>query len=345
MKLAKEGWANYFLVNEISAQAIFALPCIEHFLRLLSPLSKESWLEKGADRHLAWNHGQGQSTPDTRAERELARRHGEMQSTPDTRAERELARRHGEMQSTPDTRAERELARRHGEMRSTPDTVAEDRVRRRRSSQDVGISDSIYGLTLAWITSENSTKQLECRHLLGRSFFTGPYLPCWSHRSGVRCWLSLSVVPRQLSFVSPYHFRIRWDFRFKNPLSGFAPKQTKESSAWRATYIVLHFEQEGAITLNIKPLNTSSHTAVAVSYLLKAMAINIQVNQEILGKHIHLSYIKKTATNWLERVGKKIEKKCERDWKKTGHQKTEVMKEKEKKEKKVEKKNNKRKER
>ena len=37
------------------------------------------------------------------------------------------------------------------------------------------ISDSIYGLTLAWITSENSTKQLECRHL-DSIFFAGPYL-------------------------------------------------------------------------------------------------------------------------------------------------------------------------
>ena len=37
------------------------------------------------------------------------------------------------------------------------------------------ISDSIYGLTLAWITSENSTKQLECRHL-DLIFFAGPYL-------------------------------------------------------------------------------------------------------------------------------------------------------------------------
>ena len=35
----------------------------------------------------------------------------------------------------------------------------------------------------------------------------------------------------QLSFASPYHFRIRRDFRSKNPLSGFAPKLTKESSA------------------------------------------------------------------------------------------------------------------
>ena len=112
------------------------------------------------------------------------------------------------------------------------------------------ISHSIYGLTLAWITSENSTKQLECRHLLTRSSFTGPYLLCYcltAPVSGVNCpcpWFhanSLSApFSNQLSFVSPYHFRIRRDFRSKNPLSGFAPKLTKESSAWRATYIVLH---------------------------------------------------------------------------------------------------------
>ena len=60
------------------------------------------------------------------------------------------------------------------------------------------ISDSIYGLMLAWITSENSTKQLECQHL-DSIFFAGPYLLCyWSHHSGVRCRLSLSVVPCQL---------------------------------------------------------------------------------------------------------------------------------------------------
>ena len=48
----------------------------------------------------------------------------------------------------------------------------------------------------------------------------------------------------QLSFASPYHFRIRRDFRSKNPLSGFAPKQTKESSAlaghpYSATCIII----------------------------------------------------------------------------------------------------------
>ena len=44
---------------------------------------------------------------------------------------------------------------------------------------------------------------------------------------------------RQLSFASPYHFRVRRDFFLsKNPLSGFAPKQTR--LLWRPTPIVLH---------------------------------------------------------------------------------------------------------
>ena len=112
------------------------------------------------------------------------------------------------------------------------------------------------GLSLAWVTSENSTSNSNA-DILSRS--SSPWLdPLFSATvSGVRCWLPLSVVPRQLSllsrrqlprpgpvahclpaplssqlsFASPYHFRIRRDFRSKNPLSGFAPKQTKESSA------------------------------------------------------------------------------------------------------------------
>ena len=95
------------------------------------------------------------------------------------------------------------------------------------------ISDSIYGLTLAWITSENSTKQLECQHL-DLIFFAGPYLLCYcltAPVSGVNCpcpWFHTNCLSapfsNQLSFASPYHFRIRRDFRSKNPLSGFAPK-------------------------------------------------------------------------------------------------------------------------
>ena len=158
------------------------------------------------------------------------------------------------------------------------------------------IPDSIYGLSLAWVTSENSTMLLESDIL--RFFFTGPYLvssPLCSV-SGVDCpfvdprqplcsplscpaatplscpttncllsalqppTASLGLLPptlsllsnyqlplllsnyqlsllsssHQLSFASPYHFRVRRDFMSKNPLSGFAPKQTIESSALAA---------------------------------------------------------------------------------------------------------------
>ena len=105
-------------------------------------------------------------------------------------------------------------------------------------------------LTLAWVTSENSTKQLECRHLLTRSYSLDPIFSAGltAPVSGVDCpcpWFHANYLSapfsNQLSFASPYHFRIRRDFRSKNPVSGFAPKQTKESSAWRATCIVLHF--------------------------------------------------------------------------------------------------------
>ena len=90
------------------------------------------------------------------------------------------------------------------------------------------ISVSIYGLTLAWITSENFTKQLECRHL-DSIFFAGPYLLCWSHRSGVRCRLPLSVVPRQLplsSFLQPTLFRVPL------PLPDTASFQVQKPFVW-----------------------------------------------------------------------------------------------------------------
>ena len=109
---------------------------------------------------------------------------------------------------------------------------------------------SVCGLSLAWVTSENSTST-GMPTSFDSIFFAGPYLVCYCPRSRPH----LSVVPRQLSavqfpsalvrvpsstpFASPYHFRIRRDFRSKNPLSGFAPKQTKESSA-QTNHIVLH---------------------------------------------------------------------------------------------------------
>ena len=114
------------------------------------------------------------------------------------------------------------------------------------------ISNSKYGLTLAWITSENSTKQLECWLILTQSSSLDPILSAtvsgvdricpWFHANSLWCPIANcppAPLSSQLSFASPYHFRIRRDFRSKNPLSGFEPKLTKESSAWRATHIVL----------------------------------------------------------------------------------------------------------
>ena len=46
--------------------------------------------------------------------------------------------------------------------------------------------------------------------------------------------------------------------RVQNPLSGFAPKQTKESSAWRTTYIALHLTNK---------MNRSFFKAAVVSIL------------------------------------------------------------------------------
>ena len=115
------------------------------------------------------------------------------------------------------------------------------------------ISDSIYGLTLAWITSKNSTKQLECRLIFPHCGWT--LMSCWL-ASLLRCPESTASVrvpspthyqllcPTNSLLASRYHFRTRRDFKSKNPLSGFAPKQTKESSAWWATYIVLQLVWE-----------------------------------------------------------------------------------------------------
>ena len=117
------------------------------------------------------------------------------------------------------------------------------------------------GLSLAWVTSENSTKLLES----DSSWLTvaGPYLLWYCLPSPVLtapvrgstptlccsplccpaptalCWVASStalvrVPPSTASLASPSHFRIRRDFMSKNPLSGFAPKQTIESSALAA---------------------------------------------------------------------------------------------------------------
>ena len=107
-------------------------------------------------------------------------------------------------------------------------------------------------LTLAWISSEISTKLLGMPTHLDRSSLTAAELYLIRLvTSAVRCrlHLPLSVACRQLFsgflcptlwLVFPCLLPVASEISSPNPLSGFAPKQTKESSAWRTTYIVSH---------------------------------------------------------------------------------------------------------
>ena len=70
--------------------------------------------------------------------------------------------------------------------------------------------------TLSWVAS-SSTLILGSSHQLS-SLLSNYQLP-------------LSGSRRQLSFASPYHFRIRREFRSKNPLSGFRAKTDSSALA------------------------------------------------------------------------------------------------------------------
>ena len=114
---------------------------------------------------------------------------------------------------------------------------------------------SVCGLSLAWVTSENSTSNSNA-DILSRSSSLDPILsPLLSPESGVDCpspWFPANSFccpaanclsapfSSQLSFASPYHFRIRRDFRSKNPLFFSRQNRQRNRLLWRATHIVLH---------------------------------------------------------------------------------------------------------
>ena len=86
-----------------------------------------------------------------------------------------------------------------------------EQEKKRTNEQTLGVNSSaerelcntafpvyICRLTLAWISSETSTKQLECRLILTRSSFTGLDPLSCRLASLLRCQLLLPSVPRQL---------------------------------------------------------------------------------------------------------------------------------------------------
>ena len=87
--------------------------------------------------------------------------------------------------------------------------------------------------------------------------------------------------PTNSRLASRYLFRPPRDFKSKNPLSGFAPKQTKESSAWRATHIVLQLLPSTLSSLVEIPLShppiSHIHPFISYSYIYIDIYISVCV--------------------------------------------------------------------
>ena len=155
------------------------------------------------------------------------------------------------------------------------------------------ISDSIYGLTLTWITSENSTKQLECRHLLTQPSLLDPISSHWSHHSGVRCRLPLSVVPRQL-LSAPFSNKL--SSRVPLPLPDMPRFQVRKPFVWfRAK------TDKGIICLAGHPFSvTEDLNFMTMKNILHFFVVNIYL-------YTHILYICKQILiepNWLGQLTK-----------------------------------------
>ena len=126
--------------------------------------------------------------------------------------------------------------------------------KKRTNEQTLGVNSSaerefcntlcMCRLTLVWILQSYWNADSSSLTVAGPSWHADS-----PHCYGVRSRLPLSVSRRQLPTSSSF-FQLSSRvplplpdparIQVQNTLSGFAPKQTKESSAWRATYIVLH---------------------------------------------------------------------------------------------------------
>ena len=132
---------------------------------------------------------------------------------------------------------------------------------KRTNDQTLGVNSSAEGelsntlcmcrLTLVWILAKLPQSNWNAdSSWLDLLHWSGPYLlpiGLSAPVSGVDCLVpGPAPTPTSSSFVQPTLFSrplplpVTARSQVRNPLSGFAPKQTKESSAWRATYIVLH---------------------------------------------------------------------------------------------------------
>ena len=125
------------------------------------------------------------------------------------------------------------------------DRGRQEKIERQTNKQSLGLPRAekrycnttyMCGLSLAWVTSENSTMLLESDIL--RLFFTGPYLVSSPLCSGVWCWLplrglqpQLPSAPVQLPTVSLWVASSTL-IRLPVPLPGTARFHVQESFVW-----------------------------------------------------------------------------------------------------------------
>ena len=134
----------------------------------------------------------------------------------------------------------------------------------------------IYRLTLAWISSEKFYNPWGVLTHLDWSSLTAAG-PCLMPPGLFAVWsrLATHVTLRQLLSVGPFvQLLLAFpcllpgcvEMSSPNPLSGFAPKQTKGSSAWRTTYIVLQSDTERNIVPWLQNLLLSGRAVQHFSY-------------------------------------------------------------------------------
>ena len=149
--------------------------------------------------------------------------------------------------------------------KNTIEGVGEKESKRTNTNKTLGVNKEqkelcnttcICRLTLAWVTSENSTKQLECRDL-DSIFFAGPYLLllCPESTASLRSSTpTLLLSRRQLALSSFFPNQL---FRVPLPLPDTARFQVQKSFVWfRAK------TDKGIVCLAGHPYSVTIHSPV-----------------------------------------------------------------------------------
>ena len=126
-------------------------------------------------------------------------------------------------------------------------------------------------------------------------------ISCRLVSSAVWCWLPTAFLPRPsptafsgfllptLRLTFPCLLLVASEISSPNPLSGFVPKQTKGSSAWRTTYIVSQAQNElntfFILKLNICILHIHYYNSSLTSIII-ILFLKIKKNKKIIRSEV-----------------------------------------------------------